>query len=355
MYIQMSAGAVEHQIRRVCDEVTKAGFRPQLNKGTTCTVITCLGEVGADKAGLVEHFRTLAGVAAAELISHPFKLSARQSHPEDLTFRFGPKGHGVRIGGNRLVIIAGPCSVESQDQIVETAKFLRDEGVHALRGGAFKPRTSPHGFQGLGSAGLSMLAEAREQTGLPVVTEVLATDDVNLVSQYADVLQIGARNMQNFPLLTATGRTSKPILLKRGPACSIDEMLQAAEYIIDAVNGSNGSGHKREARIMLCPRGVKGFDNHYTRNSADIDAIPVLKSLSYFPVIFDPSHAAGRKQYVGQMALAAIAAGADGLILEVHPDPRKARTDADQQLDFHEFSALVKKIIKVAAAVGRAF
>lgn len=339
MYIAMEIGASKELITGVKDEVIAAGFTPHENVGEERTVITCLGGVDAEKASLVQHFRALPGVKDAQLISPPYKLAARKPHQE----LFSLKLNGATVGGPQLVIMAGPCSVESREQILEVACFLKDLGVHVLRGGAFKPRTSPYGFQGLGEEGLQLLAEAREKTGLPVVTEAMDVSEVELVASRADVIQLGARSMQTFRLLKAVGKSGKPCLFKRGPAASIDEMLQAAEYILCEGNQN----------VMLCPRGIRGIDNKHTRNSADIDAIPVLKALSYLPVIFDPSHAAGKRQFVSAMALAAVAAGADGLIIEVHPDPTKAKTDADQQLNFAEFRLLMRQISRVAEAVGR--
>ncbi len=249
---------------------------------------------------------------------------------------------GLTIGGQDLVIIAGPCSVEDRSQLLETAYAVREAGASALRGGAYKPRTSPYAFQGMGEEGLELLAEAREATGLPVVTEVMSAEMVPLVARYADVLQLGARNMQNFPLLHAAGESQHPVLLKRGSAATIEEFLMAAEYIL-----SHGN-----RRVILCERGIRTFETA-TRNTTDINAIPVLKNLTHLPVILDPSHSTGNWLYVGAIARAAIAAGADGLIIEVHPNPEKALSDGGQSLKPERFAELVRQIRVIAEAVGR--
>jgi 3-deoxy-7-phosphoheptulonate synthase len=241
------------------------------------------------------------------------------------------------------LVIAGPCSVESREQLLETAHAVKEAGAHFLRGGAFKPRTSPYAFQGMGEAGLKLLAEAREATGLPIVTEVMSPKKVALVSIYADVLQIGARNMQNYDLLNAVGESQKPVLLKRGMSATIEDLLMATEYILKYGNN----------RVMLCERGIRTFDNKYSRNTFDINAIPLLKELTHLPIIADPSHAIGVRRHVSAMALAGVAAGADGLIIETHPDPDKAISDGDQSLTLKQFSDLMVKVRAMAKAVGR--
>jgi 3-deoxy-7-phosphoheptulonate synthase len=287
-----------------------------------------------------EQFMLVPGVSRVMRISRPYKIASRQFIPEDSSFPID----GVRIGENGIVVIAGPCAVESRAQILETAHAVREAGGHALRGGAYKPRTSPYSFQGLGEEGLELLAEAREQTGLPIVTEVMEPDLVPLVAKYADVLQIGARNMQNYALLHAAGASMHPVLLKRGMSASIEELLMAAEYIL-----SHGN-----RRVILCERGIRTFETA-TRNTTDINAVPVLKSQTHLPVIVDPSHGTGYTQYVTPIARAAVAAGADGIMVEVHPKPESALSDGGQSLRPEQFKDLVGQIQRVAEAVDRSF
>ncbi|MEM1982904.1 MAG: 3-deoxy-7-phosphoheptulonate synthase [Sulfolobales archaeon] len=267
-----------------------------------------------------------------------YKIVSREYQKDDLILDI----NGVEVGGNKIVIIAGPCSVESFEQVLEAAKEVKRLGAHMLRGGAFKPRTSPYSFQGLGEEGLKILAAAREETGLPIVTEVMDPRDIPLVSRYADVLQVGARNMQNFTLLRELGRVSKPVLLKRGFSASIEEWLGAAEYI--AVGGNRN--------IILCERGIRTFETH-TRFTLSVVSIPFVKKLSYLPVIADPSHATGRRDLVIPASRASIAAGADGLIVEVHPTPEKALSDGPQSITIEEFSELIKEVSKIAWALGK--
>ena len=285
-----------------------------------------------------EQFMLVPGVSRVMRISRPYKIASRQFIPQDSSFPID----GVRIGEGGIVVIAGPCSVESRAQILETAHAVREAGGHALRGGAYKPRTSPYSFQGLGEEGLELLAEAREQTGLPIVTEVMEPDLVPLVAKYADVLQIGARNMQNYALLHAAGAAMHPVLLKRGMSASIEELLMAAEYIL-----SHGN-----RRVILCERGIRTFETA-TRNTTDINAVPVLKSQTHLPVIVDPSHGTGYTQYVTPIARAAVAAGADGIMVEVHPKPESALSDGGQSLRPEQFKDLVGQIQRVAEAVDR--
>ena len=274
---------------------------------------------------------------SAESVSSSLKLVVRGDRSDTVI-----DVNGVKIGGKRVVVIAGPCSVESRTQILETARAVREGGAHMLRGGAYKPRTSPYSFQGLEEEGLRLLAEAREETGLPVVTEVISPRDVELVSKYADVLQIGARNIQNYPLLRAVGRAKKPVLLKRGFGATVNEWLNAAEYIMD---GSNGD-------VILCERGIRAFDR-MTRFTLDLAAVPLVKRISHLPVIVDPSHATGRRELVSPMAKAAVAAGADGIIVEVHPNPDEALSDGPQSLRPEEFNRLMEELKAVLSAVGR--
>ena len=274
---------------------------------------------------------------SAESVSSSLKLVVRGDRSDTVI-----DVNGVKIGGKRVIVIAGPCSVESRTQILETARAVREGGAHMLRGGAYKPRTSPYSFQGLEEEGLRLLAEAREETGLPVVTEVIAPRDVELVSKYADVLQIGARNIQNYPLLRAVGRAKKPVLLKRGFGATVNEWLNAAEYIMDGGNGD----------VILCERGIRAFDR-MTRFTLDLAAVPLVKRISHLPVIVDPSHATGRRELVSPMAKAAVAAGADGIIVEVHPNPDEALSDGPQSLRPEEFNRLMEELKAVLSAVGR--
>ncbi len=297
-----------------------------------------IGVVGDGRQVFADHFVRMAGVAEAVKISKPYKLASREFHPENTEIPV----NGVQVGSKQILVIAGPCSVESREQIMETALTVRESGAHALRGGAYKPRSSPYSFQGMGEEGLQLLAEAREATGLPIVTEVLAPEQVPLIARYADVLQIGSRNMQNFALLNAVGASQRPVLLKRGLMSTIDELLMAAEYIL-----SNGNRH-----VMLCERGIRTYEQS-TRNTTDINAIPVLKALTHLPVILDPSHSTGHWELVTAVAHAGIAAGADGLIVEVHPNPDVALSDGGQSLKPKRFTELIEQVEAVAKAVGR--
>lgn len=268
----------------------------------------------------------------------PYKLVSREAKSSDTVVCVG----GITTGNNGFVVIAGPCSVESRTQILETAHFVREQGAHILRGGAFKPRTSPYSFQGLGVRGLEYLAEAREQTNLPVVTEVLSPEMIEVVAEYADILQIGARNMQNFELLKSVGRYKKPVLLKRGMSATIEEFLLAAEYL--AVGGST--------EVILCERGIRTFEP-YTRNTLDLSAIPVIKSLSHLPIIVDPSHATGKRHLVPPLAKAALVTGAHGLMVEVHPEPENAKSDGMQSLRFTEFQQMMYELKEISAAMSK--
>jgi len=268
----------------------------------------------------------------------PYKLASRDFHPEDSIVPI----NGVSIGGNRLSVMAGPCAVESREQIFEAARAVRASGVHILRAGAFKPRTSPYSFQGLGAEGLALLAEVKEQLGMAIVTEVMAPEQVEQVAEVANILQVGARNMQNFQLLHAVGESQMPVLLKRGMMSTMEELLMSAEYIL-----SHGNG-----RVILCERGIRTFEQ-YTRNTLDLSAVPILKQLTHLPVVVDPSHAAGNWEWVPRLSMAAVAAGADGLLVEVHPHPDKAWSDGPQSLRPERFRDMMSKIEPVAQAVGR--
>jgi len=335
MLVVMHKDATLDQINRVIAGVETRGLHPHLLHGEAQTIV---GVVGQETGGLEAQFADLPGVAEVVPISHADKLTSRDFFKQDTVVSL----NGVRFGGPDIAIIAGPCSVENRSQLLETAHAVKEAGAHALRGGAYKPRTSPYAFQGLGEAGLELLAEAREVTGLPVVTEAMTPEQVPLVRRYADMIQIGSRNMQNYGLLHAAGESQHPVLLKRGLMATIDEMLMAAEYIL-----SHGN-----RRVVLCERGVRGFEPA-TRNTTDINAIPVLKSRTHLPVILDPSHSTGKAEYVAAIARAAIAAGADGLIVEVHAHPELALSDREQALTPEAFAALVAQVRAIAAAVER--
>jgi 3-deoxy-7-phosphoheptulonate synthase len=335
MMIIMRSDATQDQIAHVVERVESVGLRAHLSRGEERTVI---GAIGDGRPVNRDQFMRLQGVDRVVPISRPYKLASREFRTENSIFPLD----GVHAGGKDVIIIAGPCSVESRSQLLETAIAVREAGAHALRGGAYKPRTSPYSFQGLGEEGLELLAEAREITGMPVVTEVMSPEQIPLVAQYADVLQIGARNMQNFTLLHAAGESQQPVLLKRGMMATVEELLMAAEYIL-----SHGN-----RRILLCERGIRTFENA-TRNTTDINAVPVLKSLTHLPVILDPSHSTGHWEYVSAVARAGIAAGADGLIVEVHPNPDEALSDGVQSLKPERFVELVHQIKAIAQAVGR--
>ena len=335
MIIVMQHGATPRQISEVVSRVEAIGYRVHLSQGEERTII---GVIGDDRPIDGAQFELLDGVEKTVRILRPFKLVSRDMHPQDTTVALD----NVKVGGPQVIIMAGPCAVESREQILETAIAVKEAGAHMLRGGAFKPRTSPYSFQGLGEKGLVLLAEARQATGLPIVTEVMSPDQVPLVMRHADVLQIGARNMQNYPLLHAVGDSGHPALLKRGLMSTIEELLMSAEYILSRGNG----------RVILCERGIRTFER-YTRNTTDVNAIPVVKHLSHLPVILDPSHSTGKWEYVTAVARAGIAAGADGLIVEVHPHPEAAASDGAQSLKPEKFAQLVREIKRVAEAVGR--
>ena len=335
MMIIMQTDATQDQIAAVVERVEEYGLRAHLSSGEERTVI---GAVGDRRPVILDQFLHLPGVDRVLPISRPYKLASREFRPKNSVFPLD----GVQIGGDEIVIIAGPCSVESRSQLLETAHAVREAGAHALRGGAFKPRTSPYSFQGMGEAGLELLAEARQVTGLPIVTEVMTPEQISLVVRYADVLQIGARNMHNYSLLHAVGESQQSVLLKRGMMASIEELLMAAEYIL-----SHGN-----RRVILCERGIRTFEDA-TRNTTDINAVPVLKALTHLPVILDPSHSTGHWQYVNAIARAGIAAGADGLIVEVHPNPEQALSDGGQSLKPERFAELVTQIRNIAQAVDR--
>jgi 3-deoxy-7-phosphoheptulonate synthase len=327
MIINMRPGATESEIEHVIEGVRLAGYKPHVVQGAECTIVAAVG-TGGNRAQL-EALESAAGVQSAIAISHPFKLVSRLAQTRRSVIDVG----GVPIGGDDAVVIAGPCSVESREQLLATAHAVKQSGARMLRGGAYKPRTSPYEFSGLGKEALELLAEAREQTGLPVVTEVMSTDDVDLVAEYADMLQVGARNMQNFALLRRLAAVERPILLKRGPAATVKEWLLAAEYLLAGGNPN----------VVLCERGIKTFEPE-TRNTLDLAAVALAKELSHLPVIADPSHGTGRRSLIGALSAAALAVGADGIIVEVHPCPERALSDGAQSLNFQEFQAIMNTL-----------
>jgi 3-deoxy-7-phosphoheptulonate synthase len=335
MIIIMKADATPNEIENVVKRVEFFGLRAHLNIGVERVVVAAIGD---GRSASPEPFMNLLGVDRVMPISRPYKLASREFSPENTHFPLD----GVEVGGEGVVLMAGPCAVESRKQMLDIAVAVKEAGAHVLRGGAFKPRTSPYSFQGLGEEGLEILAEARELTGLPVVTEVMAPDQVELVSRYADVLQIGARNMQNYSLLHAVGESKRAVLLKRGMSATVEELLMAAEYIL-----SHGN-----RRVMLCERGIRTFETA-TRNTTDINAIPVLKMQSHLPVILDPSHSTGNWQYINAVARAGIAAGADGLIVEVHTNPSEALSDGGQSLKPEKFAEMIRQVRAIAQAIGR--
>jgi len=334
MVIVMERKATEEQIERVTERLVADGFAVHRSTGVERTVLGVIGENVVDE----RDYELLDGVKEVLRITHPYKLSARAFKPEGTQVRVGE----VEIGSNAVVVIAGPCSVENENQINAAAEGLHRIGTRIMRGGAFKPRSSPHSFQGLGEEGLRMLYESARRRGMYVASEITDHTLIPLFLEYSDILQVGARNMQNFNLLRELGKIRKPVLLKRGMSATIEELLLAADYIM------TGGNHQ----IILCERGIRTFET-YTRNTLDLSAIPVVKKLSHLPIIVDPSHATGRRDKVAPMARAAVAAGADGLIIEVHPDPDHALSDGAQSLRLEQFGQLMKELELIAAAVGR--
>ncbi len=337
MIVVMEAHAAREQINAVVKKIQDAGLGSHLSAGVERTIIGVVGD-SHTKEMLRQSLEAMPAVERVVIILQPFKLVGRDFKPHDSVIDVD----GVRFGDGSVTVIAGPCSVESREQIVQTARLVKASGAAMLRGGAFKPRTSPYSFQGLEEEGLRLLAEARAETGLPVVTEAMDVNQLMLVIKYADMIQIGARNMQNYMLLREVGRMKFPVLLKRGPSATIQELLLAAEYIMNEGNYN----------IVLCERGIRGFDNE-TRYLLDISAVPVIKSLSHLPVVVDPSQGTGKSRFVAPMALAGVAAGADGLIVEVHPDPAKALSDGPQQLTPEHFSQMMATLGPLATALGR--
>lgn len=337
MIVVMKAGSQDKEIAVVMDRLQSLGLQGHLSKGVERTVIGVVGVTSA-MPDLRERLELVPGVSEVVPITKPFKLSSREFEPEDTVIDVG----GVKIGGKELVVMAGPCAAETPEQVMSTARAVKAAGARILRGGAFKPSTSPYSFRGLGEEGLKLLSEAKEETGLPLITEVLTPQDVEMVVKYADILQVGARNMQNFVLLDEVGRANMPVMLKRGLSATIQEWLLAAEYILAQGN----------RQLILCERGIRTFET-YTRNTMDVSAIPIVHKETHLPIIADPSHGTGKWDLVLPMALASVAAGADGLMIEVHPTPDTALKDGAQSLTFEHFGELMKRVIPVAEAVGR--
>ncbi len=333
MLVVLKKHSTEQDIQSVLDKIKQCGLNGHVSCGVERTVIGVVGQVFPDLHGMLE---MLAPVDNVIPISKPYKLSSREFQPEKTTVKVG----NVTIGGGDVVVMAGPCAVENEKQVLDTARAVKAAGANIFRGGAFKPSTSPYSFRGLGEDGLKILAAARDETGLPIITEVMTPRDVDLVARYADVIQVGARNMQNFILLEEVGKTNKPIMLKRGMSATIQEWLLSAEYIL-----AQGNRH-----LMLCERGIRTFET-YTRNTMDISAIPIIKKVSHLPIVADPSHGTGKWYLVTPLAMAAVAAGADGLIIEVHPNPDTALKDGAQSLTFDNFASLMSQVKAVASAV----
>jgi len=339
MLIVMKPQATEEDIRRVCQKIEAMGFRPHPMPGAQRTAVGITGNPGPLEPA---EFESLPGVAEAIPVSKPYKLVSREVKNENSLIRVGPEGTGVTLGGRELAIIAGPCAIESREQAFAAAERVRQAGARLFRGGAFKPRTSPYSFQGLGEPGLKILAEVRRELGLLVVSETIDPENCDLVEEYADVLQVGARNMQNFSLLKRVGRSKRPVLLKRGMSATLEEFLMAAEYILSEGNYN----------VILCERGVRTFADH-TRNTLDLSVIPAVQRLSHLPIIVDPSHGTGRRDKVIPLARAAVAMGADGLIVEVHSQPDHALSDGYQSLDLDQFDELMEEVTAIANVLGR--
>ena len=335
MIVVMKTGCSQDEISHVTKRIEDIGLKAHISKGIEHTVIGVLGKVFPELRDTLE---LLPGVDQVIPVSKPYKLASREFHPQDTIVKL----NGVAIGGNEIVVMAGPCAVESEEQLLATARAIKAAGATVLRGGTFKPRTSPYQFRGLGESGLKILAEVGEETQMPIITEVMAPNDVDLVAKYADILQIGARNMQNFILLDEVGKTKKPVLLKRGLSSNFQEWLLAAEYILAQGN----------EQVILCERGIRTFET-YTRNTMDISAIPIIEKVSHLPIVADPSHATGKWYLVPPLALAAVAAGADGLLIEVHPNPDLALADGPQSLTFDNFRLLMSQILPIAEARNR--
>src|SRR3954451_20172302 len=332
MFVVMAAGASEAEVLGVKSRILAEGLTPFDHQDVDHVVIAVVGEMGGRKRALLDSFAALPGVERVAPINRPFKLTSREFHPEDTVIRV----LDTAIGDGSLTVMAGPCSVESRNQLMQTATRVKAAGATVLRGGAFKPRTSPYAFQGLGVEALRYLGEARDETGLPVITEVMEPNQVDIVAEYADILQIGTRNMQNYSLLQDVGRVARPVMLKRGYGATVEEWLMAAEYIVSSGNPN----------VILCERGIRTFET-YTRNTLDLAAVPLLHHLTHLPVIVDPSHATGKRWLVKALAIGGVAVGADGVMVEIHPRPDEALSDAEQQLDLDGFRDLMEAIVPV--------
>ncbi len=333
MIVVMNKDSSAEQLRMVENRISDKGLKPQTFRGQERVVVGVLGTIPPD---LKDEMEMLPGVVEVIRVTKPYKLASREFHPENSVVMVGD----VMVGGPEPVIMAGPCSVEDEEQMIATARCVKNAGAKILRGGAYKPRSSPYSFRGMGLDGLKLLQMAKEETGLPIITEVMTPADVDIVAQYSDVLQIGARNMQNYNLLDAVGEIDKPVMVKRGLAASYEEWLLAAEYVMAGGN----------TKVMLCERGIRAFE-HFTRFTMDIAAIPVIKRLSHLPIIADPSHSTGKWYLVTPVALAAIAAGAHGLLIEVHPNPDIAKCDGPQSLTFANFDNLMHQVHAVTSAL----
>ena len=335
MIVVMRSNCSRSEINAVVKQIEKSGLRGHISQGIEHTVIGVLGQTFPE---LRDKLELLHGVEEVIPVSKPYKLASREFHPQNTIV----KVNDLAIGGNEIVVMAGPCAVESEEQLLASAWEVRAAGANILRGGAFKPSTSPYSFRGLGEEGLKLLAKAREETGMPIITEVMAPNDVELVASYTDILQVGARNMQNFPLLDEVGKIRKPVMLKRGLSATIQEWLLAAEYILAQGN----------EQLILCERGIRTFET-YTRNTMDISAIPIIRKVSHLPIIADPSHGTGKWYLVTPLALAAVAAGADGIMVEVHPNPDTALKDGAQSLTSNNFQRLMTQLVPIAQAANR--
>ena len=331
----MGAGSTPDNVERIQQHLSERGLRWQINEGVERSVIGVLGQTYPE---LQDELEFMSGVSEVLRVSKPYKLASREFSQQDTVVRIGDEG--VALGDGRFAVFAGPCAVESEEQLMTTARAVKASGANVLRGGAFKPRTSPYSFRGLGEDGLKILAAAREETGLPIITEVMASADVELVSRYADVLQIGARNMQNFSLLDEVGQANKPIMVKRNFSATYEDWLLAAEYVMSGGN----------SQVILCERGIRTFET-FTRNTMDLNAIPAIRKLSHLPVVADPSHGTGKWYFVTPLARAAAAVGADGLIVEVHPNPDVAKCDGSQSLTFENFASLMSQVNAIRQAV----
>lgn len=337
MIVSMLPNATPEQIDHVCDKIKSFGYSVHPIQGEERVVIGAIGD-GKDKDRIISVMESVPGVESVIPILQPFKLVGRELKKEKTIIKLD----GLTLGGDQFVVMAGPCSVESREQILLTAKAVKAAGAKVLRGGAFKPRTSPYDFQGLEEEGLKLLAEAREKTGLKIVTEIITPENIELVNEYTDIFQVGARNMQNFALLKKLGKVSKPVLLKRGMMSTVKELLMSAEYIVSQGNPN----------VILCERGIRTFET-YTRNTLDISAIPALKQLSHLPVIVDPSHGTGKRSLIAPVSKAAVAVGADGLIVEVHPNPEEAFSDGQQSLLPNEFAEMMEAVNRLLAVEGK--